>query len=45
MAQMIGFSILGLFIWGVAALIFWFALLSPRFRVFTEMRVVYVGYA
>jgi ABC-type transport system involved in multi-copper enzyme maturation permease subunit len=33
-AQWIGFSILGLFIWGVAALIFWFALLSPRFRTY-----------
>jgi len=34
MAQMFGFSMLGIFLWAVAALIFWFALLSPRFRVF-----------
>ena len=35
MAEMIGFSILGMLLWGVAALIFWFALLGPRFRRFT----------
>jgi hypothetical protein len=36
--EMIGFiffSILGIFLWGVAALIFWFGFLSPRFRIFT----------
>ncbi len=31
----IGFCILGLFLWGLAALLFWTTLLSPRFRVFT----------
>ncbi|HWY88196.1 MAG TPA: hypothetical protein VNX28_15905, partial [Gemmataceae bacterium] len=35
LAEMIGFSILGTFIWGVAALILWTGLLSPRFRVYT----------
>lgn len=35
MAEMIGFCILGVFIWGVAALIFWTTALSPRFRQFT----------
>ena len=35
MAEMMGFSILGMFIWGVAALILWVGFLSPRFRVFT----------
>lgn len=35
MAEMVGFSILGMFIWGAAGLIFWSTVLSPRFRQFT----------
>ena len=35
MAEIIGFCILGLFLWGMASFIFWTALLAPRFRVFT----------
>jgi ABC-type transport system involved in multi-copper enzyme maturation permease subunit len=36
MIEMIGFSLTGVFLYGVAALIFWFALLEPRFRAFTR---------
>ncbi len=35
MAEMIGFSILGLFLYGVAGLILWTSVLSPRFRSLT----------
>jgi len=35
MVGFIFFSIFGIFLWGVAALIFWFGFLSPRFRIFT----------
>jgi hypothetical protein len=35
MIELIGFSILGLFVWGIAAVVFWTAFLAPRFRAFT----------
>ncbi|MCI0376091.1 MAG: ABC transporter permease subunit [Gemmataceae bacterium] len=35
MNEMIGFCILGLFIWIVACMVFWSALLAPRFRQLT----------
>jgi hypothetical protein len=34
-AAYMGFCILGAFLWALAAFVFWAALLSPRFRVFT----------
>ncbi len=35
MVEFMGFSILGMMIWGVAALLLWFAALGPRFRSMT----------
>ncbi len=34
-AELVGFCVLGIFIWAAACAIFWFGILSPRFRIFT----------
>jgi ABC-type transport system involved in multi-copper enzyme maturation permease subunit len=34
-AELVGFCVLGIFIWAAASAIFWFGILSPRFRIYT----------